>query len=211
MWYDLLSYALLALKIYLQRIYDMSILLSFKIFFEKVTQIVIFSPNSLLNNALKFTKDGFVALTVIKGDQLTQDTLSLIFTIQDTGVGIAKADLEELFGAFNQAQAGKDAQEGTGLGLTISRQFVQLMGGDITVKSELGKGTTFSFEIEAKVNINPFNNSFDQHQTVIALAENQEIYKIVIVDDKAVNRKLMVNLLQPIGFEVKEAIDTPQP
>lgn len=167
----------------------------------KLRQVLI----NLLTNAIKFTKDGFISLNVIKGDQLTADTFEINFRVKDTGVGISPAELPKLFESFNQAQAGRDSQEGTGLGLAISRQFVRLMGGDITVTSELGKGTTFNFQIEAELVQNIIDNSLESHQKVLALAPNQPTYKMLVVDDKSINRQLLIKLLAPFGFEMKEA------
>ncbi|MCP4717110.1 MAG: response regulator, partial [Deltaproteobacteria bacterium] len=92
-----------------------------------------------------------------------------------------------------------------GLGLTISRQFVQLMGGQIHVESEVGRGAVFTFiiRVEAAASIPPPPS--DIQQRVIALAPNQPRYRILIVDDKTDNRQLLVQLLQPLDFELWEA------
>ncbi|MDJ0511353.1 MAG: response regulator [Crocosphaera sp.] len=126
-------------------------------------------------------------------------------TIKDTGVGIAAEELDKLFEAFTQTESGKKSSEGTGLGLPISRKFVQLMGGDIMVTSELGVGTTFSFNIYiTKVNADTIETKpIVRH--VIALQPGQPRYKILIVDDHPANRLLLIKLLQPVGFEVQEA------
>uniref|UniRef100_UPI0030DA8ED3 ATP-binding protein n=1 Tax=Planktothrix sp. PCC 11201 TaxID=1729650 RepID=UPI0030DA8ED3 len=120
-------------------------------------------------------------------------------------MGISEAELPKLFEAFSQAQAGKEKQEGTGLGLAISRKFVQLMGGDIAVESELGKGTTFRFQIQAKPSQNINNEPTKTKQKVLELIPGQPIYKILTVDDKPINCKLLIQLLSPLGFELKEA------
>jgi signal transduction histidine kinase len=101
----------------------------------------------LLGNAIKFTAQGQVALTVNSQLHLDSQNYQLNFTVQDTGKGIAEHELNDLFQAFSQTETSRDSQEGTGLGLVISRQYIQLMGGDITVKSELKKGTTFDFSV----------------------------------------------------------------
>jgi CheY-like chemotaxis protein len=132
-------------------------------------------------------------------------TTNLSFEFQDTGSGIAPAELEKLFEAFVQTETGKQAQEGTGLGLYISRKFVQLMGGEILVNSTVGKGTTFKFYIQA---IPVDASELDRKKTprqVIALDPNQPKYPILIVDDKSINRQLLIKLLSPLGFELKEA------
>jgi signal transduction histidine kinase/CheY-like chemotaxis protein len=167
----------------------------------KLRQVII----NLLSNAIKFTSKGQIILSIFRGDQETIDIFHLHLQIKDTGVGIASAELPQLFDAFTQAQAGKESQEGTGLGLTISRKFIQLMGGDISVESELGKGTTFQFYIQVKLGQEIVNNSTEARLRVIELAPGQPTYKILVVDDKLINRQLLIQLLSPLGFEVKEA------
>jgi len=165
----------------------------------KLRQVLL----NLLGNAIKFTQQGEVVLTISAIEKDNQN-YELIFSIRDTGVGIAADELNKLFEAFSQTNSGRDAQEGTGLGLVISRQFVRLMGGDIRVISELGKGTRFSFSIPVQLGNETQQESVTQKQ-VLALAPNQSTYKILIVDDKAVNRQLMEKLLSPFGFELKQA------
>ena len=130
---------------------------------------------------------------------------TLIFEVRDTGAGIAKDEMSKLFEAFAQTETGKNSQEGTGLGLPISRKFVNLMGGDITVKSQVGKGTTFRFEIQVNVANKTDIETQENPRHVIALKPNQPRYKILIVDDRTTNRLLLIKLLQPLGFELKEA------
>jgi len=135
----------------------------------KLRQVII----NLLSNAIKFTSEGQINLNVFQGDQETIDVFHLHFRIRDTGVGIATAEIPKLFEAFSQAQAGKEMQEGTGLGLAISRKFVQLMGGDISVESELGKGTTFQFYIQTKLGQETVSNPTEEYPRVLALAPAQ--------------------------------------
>jgi signal transduction histidine kinase/CheY-like chemotaxis protein len=166
----------------------------------KLRQVLL----NLLGNAIKFTQEGEVVLQIDSEENFADQTYTLNFQISDTGVGIASKELEKLFEAFSQTESGRESQEGTGLGLSISRQFVQLMGGDISVTSELGKGTTFNFSIQVQLGKEILTTSFDSRQ-VIALAPNQPSYKILAVDDKPINRQLLVRLLSPLGFDVKEA------
>ncbi|MEG3848838.1 AAA family ATPase [Microcoleus sp. herbarium19] len=129
----------------------------------------------------------------------------LNFEISDTGPGIAADELNNLFEAFVQTKTGKDSQEGTGLGLPISRNFVELMGGQMTVTSVVGVGTTFAFDTRITV-IEP--REIEGKKTavqVISLAPNQPSYRILIVDDKPSNNLLLLKLLSPLGFELKEA------
>ncbi|MTJ06379.1 response regulator [Anabaena sp. UHCC 0204] len=167
----------------------------------KLRQVLL----NLLGNAIKFTNQGEVILKInsIKNQETQNYTLN--FSISDTGMGISADELNKLFQAFSQTESGKESQEGTGLGLVISRQFVQLMGGDITVESELGTGTTFKFSIQAKLGQETINNEHTLHKKVLVLAPDQPIYKILAVDDKAINRQLLIKLLSPLGFEIKEA------
>ncbi|MCU0542029.1 MAG: ATP-binding protein [Oscillatoriaceae cyanobacterium Prado104] len=167
----------------------------------KLRQVLL----NLLTNAIKFTPNGSICLSAWTGNETTEDVFSLRFQVRDTGVGIAPGELPKLFDAFSQAQAGKQMQEGTGLGLAISRKFVQLMGGDISVESELGKGTTFSFSIQVKLGQETSDRGIVEPTRVLGIAPGQPTYKILTVDDKSINRQLLIKLLSPLGFEVKEA------
>ena len=178
----------------------------------KLRQVLI----NLLGNAIKFTSEGGVALRVSSiserenpHDQAPASpgakTTKIYFEVEDTGAGIAAEELNSLFEAFTQTQTGKQAQEGTGLGLIISRKFVQLMGGDITVKSQFGKGSIFAFDIQASVVNAADVESKQPKPRVIALEPNQPGYKILVVDDKSTNRQILLQLLKPLGFELQEA------
>ncbi|MBF0101197.1 MAG: hypothetical protein HQK77_09850 [Desulfobacterales bacterium] len=132
----------------------------------KLRQILI----NLLSNAIKFTKEGGVTVSV-KSEKIEPDKdknesrfhsscFILHFEIEDSGPGILPDELELIFEPFVQSKIGREAQDGTGLGLPISRKFVQMLGGDITVLSNVGKGTTFTFKIECEL-----GKSSDIHQT----------------------------------------------
>ena len=129
----------------------------------------------------------------------------LTFEISDTGPGIAADELNGLFEAFMQTKTGKESQEGTGLGLPISRNFVQLMGGEITVTSVVGVGTTFAFDTRISAIASWEIEGKKTAMQVISLAPNQPSYRILIVDDKPSNNLLLLKLLSPLGFELKEA------
>jgi PAS domain S-box-containing protein len=136
---------------------------------------------------------------------LTPYPLPLQFAVEDTGVGIAPEELDRLFDPFVQAEAGRTSQEGTGLGLPISRKFVQLMGGNITVESRLGEGTCFRFHIQVESTQADVIPPSTISRQVIGLAAGQPTYRILIVEDKPSNRQLLVELLKPVGFDVREA------
>jgi GAF domain-containing protein/DNA-binding response OmpR family regulator len=175
---------------------------------SKLRQVLI----NLLGNAIKFTVAGGVVLRV-RRYQLPQAVLShpiptsqrLQFEVEDTGLGIAPDELNTVFEAFVQTETGRKSQEGTGLGLPISQKFVELMGGEISVSSLLGQGTMFRFEIQAppaKAKDVP-TQQFDR--LVVSVAPDRPPYRILVVDDKWESRLLLVNMLAPVGFEVREA------
>lgn len=154
---------------------------------------------NLLGNSIKFTSEGGIFLRVNKKED------RLYFEIEDTGIGIDPKELEKVFKAFYQCQNLPQSQEGTGLGLTISRNFVKLMGGELRVKSSIGEGTTFYFFIELIESDRSQTEKQKNQQKVIALKPNQPQYKILIVDDNLANRQLLCKLLQPLDFFLKEA------
>ncbi len=170
----------------------------------KLRQILL----NLLSNSIKFTSEGEIVLSVTCNQDNQQEKSNLYrlnFMVKDTGKGIAPNEFNNLFQAFSQTESGRNSQEGTGLGLAICRQFVQLMGGEITVTSELNQGTTFQFFIQVSPGQTiPAQASFASRK-VIALAPNQPVYRLLVVDDKAINRQLLIKLLAPFGFAMKEA------
>ncbi|MDJ0508428.1 MAG: ATP-binding protein [Crocosphaera sp.] len=175
----------------------------------KLRQVLI----NLINNGIKFTSEGGVSVTVgtkEKSPLITytnNQKATIIFEVRDTGEGIKEEEISQLFEAFLQTETGQNSQEGTGLGLPISRKFVQLMGGDITVNSVVGKGTTFRFEIKVDIVKQEDVEIQENPLHVIALKPNQTRHKILIVDDRDTNRLLLIKLLQPLGFELKEAVN----
>ncbi|NEO88425.1 MAG: response regulator [Spirulina sp. SIO3F2] len=171
---------------------------------KKLRQILI----NLLGNAVKFTERGSVTVRAETISPLTASTTSethplrLRIEVIDTGKGIAPDDLETIFESFTQVQSG---QGGTGLGLTISRQFARLMGGNLTVQSELNQGTTFALEIPIQIADSAQMQASTPSRRVIGLAEGQPTYRILVADDRWTNRLLLVKLLSPLGFEMREA------
>lgn len=173
---------------------------------QKLQQVLI----NLLGNAVKFTEQGVITLrlTVEPTPPETQwkdASISLAFTVEDTGVGIAPEELDQIFDAFAQAAAGRQMTGGTGLGLSISQSLVELMGGEITVQSTPGVGSMFQFVIPVQPVTEAIAQSPRLSQNVSGLAPNQPICRILVVDDQEANRMPLVRLLSQVGFEVQEA------
>ncbi|CAK0781041.1 Histidine kinase [Gammaproteobacteria bacterium] len=152
---------------------------------------------NLLSNAVKYTDRGQVRLCIYSTDKK-----HIRFDISDTGPGITPEDQERIFQAFYQTEVGIAKGEGTGLGLTISREFVRLMGGELTVRSELGKGSVLSFTLPLPQAAVAAPVSVAQHGRVIALADGQFTPRILIAEDDADSRELIARLLDGVGFEV---------
>jgi signal transduction histidine kinase/CheY-like chemotaxis protein len=189
---------------------------------EDVPQYVRTDPNklrqvliNLLGNAVKFTHEGGVTLRCRSAPlSLTEDENLVIkqgawlfFEVEDTGPGIAENELEELFEAFKQTATGRQMQEGSGLGLAISHMIVHLLGGDLTVCSTVGQGSVFKFDIQVQCAAVADVPVSQPRQRVIGLEPDQPSYRILIVEDRLENRRLLVKLLEPIGFEVREAVN----
>ncbi|MGF1492228.1 MAG: response regulator [Microcoleaceae cyanobacterium] len=185
---------------------------------NKLRQVLI----NLLGNAIKFTESGKVILRVqqVLIDELPMDDstqaaklartkdrpqhTTLRFTVEDTGPGIAKEELNRLFEAFSQTEIGVKSGEGTGLGLPISQKFVQLMGGKITVDSQPQVGSQFTFSIREET-ASEASIDVSQTQKITSLKPQQVAPRILVVEDKHTNRLLLVQLLESIGFQVKQA------
>jgi two-component system sensor histidine kinase/response regulator len=170
----------------------------------KLRQILI----NLLGNAIKFTHQGSITLRVWVIEFLQQQ-YHLGFEIEDTGQGIAPAELDTIFEVFGQSEAGKQSQQGTGLGLPISRKFVELMGGTLTVRSMLGVGSTFQFDIYTKkiqlpvkeVNSDCAERSAGGNRSeAISAPTTHSNINVLVVDDNAVNCKFALLMLKRLGY-----------
>jgi signal transduction histidine kinase/CheY-like chemotaxis protein len=167
---------------------------------HKLRQVLM----NLLSNAIKFTQMGEVTLKVWSKYQ-SQKQVQICFEVSDTGKGIAPQELAELFEPFVQTNSGIISEGGTGLGLAISRQFVRLMGGEIQVTSMLDLGSSFCFNIETFLSELSAIESISKKPRVKKIAPNQNRYRILVVDDKAANRQLLVRLLQAVGLNPRSA------
>jgi signal transduction histidine kinase/CheY-like chemotaxis protein len=169
----------------------------------KLRQVLI----NLLNNAVKFTEKGSITLRAGTTGQAAGLPL-LTFEVEDTGPGITANELDTIFEAFVQTETGRQALEGTGLGLPISREFVKLMGGDISVRSEVGKGSVFGFHIRATLSdASEIRDERKITSRVIGLKPGQPRFRLLIADDNDDNRRLFASLLKPLGFELREAVN----
>ncbi len=169
----------------------------------KLRQVLI----NILGNAIKFTETGSVTLRVnlLSEDQIPSSTVTIQFEVEDTGLGIAPEEMDKLFEPFGQTKTGLNSQQGTGLGLPISRKFVQLMGGDIIVSSIPEVGSKFAFAIKMSLVDQNQINLLKPQGKIIGLAPNQPEYRILVVDDHFDNRLALVQLLSPLGLIVREA------
>ncbi|MBP0019404.1 MAG: response regulator [Cyanobacteria bacterium SBLK] len=169
---------------------------------RKLRQILI----NLLGNAIKFTETGSVRLEARRVES-SGDRCRLAFTVEDTGMGIAVEEMDLLFASFVQTEAGRKSQQGTGLGLPISRRYVELMGGEMTVESRVGSGSCFHFTIDAKLARAEDVRNYMERGRVSILAPGQPEYRILVVEDVAENRLLLTRFLKEVGFEVREAVN----
>ncbi|NEO25840.1 MAG: response regulator [Kamptonema sp. SIO4C4] len=161
---------------------------------------------NLLSNAIKFTSAGTVTLQVSAQPSETAAVTHLQIAIADTGSGISPQDLDTIFQAFVQTELGQHTQEGTGLGLPICQRFVELMGGELQVESTVGVGSRFYFSIPVEVvSQRESPPSPQSERTIIGLAPGQPDYRILVVEDRWESRQFLVQLLETIGFHVREA------
>jgi len=165
---------------------------------RKLRQILL----NLLGNAVKFTDHGSVCLRVA-AVRVGRGRAKLKLDVEDTGIGIASADLETIFDPFHQVRPADRAIEGTGLGLAISRKLTALLGGTLSVRSERGKGSTFTVEIEVE-EVGAQRDEASGHTAPVTGYEGPR-KRILIVDDKADNRQILARLLKSIGFEIDTA------
>ena len=170
----------------------------------RIRQILV----NLCNNAVKFTDSGYIRLTV-SCLNIVDNSVSIRFSVKDSGQGIKPEDLAKLGEAFQQVNIEKNhAKEGTGLGLLISKEFVRLMGGQLKVESVYGEGTEFYFEIEQGIASEEETSadSLGRADTLDNLDFTCPELKILVVDDMPINLTIFKELLKDL-----EAVITPAP
>ncbi len=155
---------------------------------------------NLISNAVKFTERGTIT---VRGKKISDINQSMVFQfeVQDTGIGISKQKQDKLFQPFSQADDSTSRKfGGTGLGLSICRRLVEMMGGEIQVTSEEGKGALFSFTIKLAVSHTPIITELDKSETLV---DNRTLGHILVVEDNPVNQKVALGMLQKLGHRVE--------
>ena len=176
---------------------------------KRLRQILL----NLLSNAVKFTDLGSVSLLVCplqqayEAENLWQQTLR--FEVRDTGIGMNSQQLAKIFQPFEQVGDIERRAAGTGLGLSITKQLVELMGSKLQVSSELGKGSTFWFDVTFPiVELVTTQKQVSQTRRIVGYQGKQR--QIIVVDDKPENRLLLRNMLEPLGFGIIDGKDGQQ-
>jgi PAS domain S-box-containing protein len=159
---------------------------------------------NLISNAVKFTRAGGVVFSIQRAGPT--DASSLRFSVSDTGIGISPEDIGKLFQPFSQVgHAAGAAATGTGLGLAISRSLVERMGGQLQIESKPGWGSRFWFDVTLPEATAKEPKALGSIRRIVGYAGAPK--RILIVDDIAANRAVMVDMLSPLGFDVAEAAD----
>lgn len=187
---------------------------------ENVPNYVISDPmrikqlvDNLINNAIKFTEKGGVTVRVW-AEELEETRLNVYFQVKDTGIGISQAQQAKIFDKFQQVDSSHSRRyQGVGLGLSICKQIVELMGGNMQVESQLDQGATFEFYVPLKKGTAPTTT---ENTTVNSSAEPSKSLHILVAEDNALNKKLILMGLKKFGYEAdsvsngREAVQTAQ-
>jgi len=169
----------------------------------RLAQTSVEQASDAVGNAVKFTEAGGIELRVSLAAR-SGSRLGLSVQVEDSGVGILAVEQSKLFQPFVQTQSGLASHSGTGLGLAICREYVHLMGGEIAVLSEPGKGSIFKFEVPVQPDTAE-EPAAPAPGRVIGLSPGQALVRVLIVDDQPHARGWIAELLKSIGFEIREA------
>ena len=178
------------------------------IFSENTPEFIVGDPNRLrqvlnniINNAVKFTDIGGIKVAV-DSSYTTDGEVMLKFSVHDTGIGIPSDEINKLFKNFSQIDGSRTRKYGgAGLGLAISKQLVELMGGKIWVESETGKGTVFHFTLKIKIGVKPTVEAKRQ----VKVEKIQNPLHILLVEDDKVNQLVVSTMLKKSGHEIEIA------
>ena len=184
---------------------------------KRLRQIVI----NLLSNAIRYTEEGSIHFSIvllapytspaknsgngIPSDEQPSKTVTLRFAVKDTGVGMTVQEMEHLFTPFEQLGGPGQRTKGTGLGLAISQNLARMLGSQIKVESDRGRGSLFWFDLTAPLLFNAPPDPQPPERTIVGY--HGKARTILVVDDNRINRRLIVDLLTPLGFTVNEAAD----
>ncbi len=176
----------------------------------RIKQVLI----NLLNNAVKFTKEGYVRISV-GGTPCGEGMEELMFCVEDTGCGIREDDLEKIFEDFRQVDSRRNRSvEGTGLGLSITKRLVHMMQGNIKVRSVYGQGTIFVVTIPQRIvdarSLEEVPDAPEKEKEQIRSFTVAGNYKVLVVDDNLVNRRVAIGFLKGYGFKISEAASGPE-
>ena len=162
---------------------------------KRIRQVLL----NILDNAVKYTKKGFISFSV--NGEIKEDTVLLTIGVADSGIGIKPEDFKKLFGEFAQVDMEyKKGIDHTGLGLSIAKNLIKMMNGDIDVKSEYGKGSKFTIKLPQKISsCETFDSIKDDGITVGFHAPNA---RVLVVDDIDVNLEVVKGLMQPYKMQV---------
>ncbi len=170
----------------------------------KIRQVIL----NLLSNASKFTENGVIQLTVLRDIEAGKPD-RVVFRVSDNGIGMTEEQLAKLFQRFSQADVSTTRKfGGTGLGLSLTKAFADMLGGSVTVESTIGQGSTFSFSLPAAYVLLPEDDGeVEQVRNEPALVESDAGDLVLVIDDDADQRALMTRFLRREGFQVQIATD----
>jgi two-component system sensor histidine kinase/response regulator len=176
----------------------------------KIRQVLI----NLLSNAIKFTETGKISITIksflpdgAKRDNEKDPQNILLIEVADSGEGIKPEDIELIFEPFRQGDGQNGLNSGTGLGLPISREYARMMSGDLTATSEVGKGSLFRFKFIVEKAQEYQLGKPELQRRVLRVDSNDKLPRILVVDDREMNRDVLVRMLSAVGFVIHEAVD----
>lgn len=159
---------------------------------------------NIVGNSVKFTDKGYIHLSMKKhySSSINKDKINIVISVEDTGIGIPESDLKTIFESFKQQQGQNNRKYGgTGLGLSISKRLMEMMNGELMVRSDVGKGSVFTALIKDidVTGLSPINECRNKKNNGQAIFENK---KVLIVDDVQSNRKLLKKILEGVGLQV---------
>ncbi len=168
---------------------------------QKLRQVL----TNLLSNAVKFTLTGGIRLRARVEAAGETAGMRLAVLVEDTGPGIRAEEMDLLFMAFEQAEAGRSSGSGSGLGLAISRQYARLMGGDVSITGKEGSGSVFCLDIPVKPGTTAMAAKIPDALQLRRIEAVQPRYRVLVVDDTELSRRFLVMMLRRAGFDVSEA------